>query len=77
MTSDFVVQNDEDPASKSKGEHVQEILKFEKFFKVKWNPRQIRRVLRDANETFKQKKEAHERRCWRAYEKAKSVNPFI
>ena len=35
MTSDFVVQNDEDPALRSKGKHVQEILNFEKCFKVK------------------------------------------
>ena len=63
MTSDFVVQNDEDPTLKAKGKHVQEILKFEKFFKVKWNPRQIQRVVHDANETFKQKNEVHEGRC--------------
>ena len=62
MTSDVMAQNDEDLESKPKGKHIQEILKFEKFFKVKWDRRQIWRVVRDANVTFKQKKEAHKRK---------------
>ena len=44
MTDDFMVQSVEDLASKTKGTHVKEIVKFEKFFKVKWNSRKFRRV---------------------------------
>ena len=63
--------------SKSKGTHVKEIIKFKNIFKMKWNCREIKRVVCDAIEVFKQKKETHEGRCWRAYEKAKFVNLFI
>ena len=63
-------------SSKTKGTHVQEILQFERFFKVKYNPRVVLRVVWDAMNIFKQKKEQHEGRCWRAFEKAKSLNPF-
>ena len=59
---------------KTKGIRIKEIRQFEKFFQVKWNPRAACRVVRDATNTFKQKKEACESLCWRAYEKAELKN---
>ena len=66
-----------EPKSKTKGTHVWEILKFEKNFKVKWNPQVIRRVVRNANEVFQQKRVANEDRCWQAFKKAKARNPLV
>ena len=38
---------------KTKGTHAQEILQFEKYFHVKYNPRAILRAVRDAMDVFK------------------------
>ena len=46
-------------SSKTNGTHAQEILQFERFFKVKYNPRVVLRVVWDAMDIFKQKKEQH------------------
>ena len=39
-------------STKTKGTHIQEIIRFEKFFKVKYNPRAPLRVAREAMEVF-------------------------
>ncbi|MED6214294.1 hypothetical protein PIB30_101676 [Stylosanthes scabra] len=62
---------------KTKGEHVNEILSFEKFYKVKWNVKWIRPTFYSALEVWERKKAAHEDRCFKKYLKAKAINPFI
>ena len=48
-----------------------------KVFQVRYNPRAISRVVQDAMDVFKWKKEQYEGWCWCAFEKVKSFNPFI
>ena len=83
VCKDILITNFTDPSlqkgtalSKTKGTHVREILKFERFFKVKCNPRAVLRLVWDAMNIFKQKNEQHEGRCCCAFGKAKSFNPF-
>ena len=63
-------------STKTKGTDVWEILQFKHYFKVKYNPRAVLTMVWDAMDVFKRKKEQHEGRCWRAFEKAKSINLF-
>ena len=46
------------------------------FFKVKYNPRAVLGLVREAMDVFKRKKEQYDGRCWHAFEKAKSISPF-
>ena len=43
------------PAKKSKGMHLREIQAFEKYFKVKWNPKYPKSVIREAELVLKKK----------------------
>ncbi|MED6192373.1 hypothetical protein PIB30_009451 [Stylosanthes scabra] len=62
---------------KTKGMHLQEIIAFEKFYKVKSNVKWIRPTFYDALEVWKRKKEAHLDRCLKKYFSARDRNPFV
>ncbi|MED6163833.1 hypothetical protein PIB30_083876 [Stylosanthes scabra] len=66
------------PMSKNtKGKHIDEILSFEKFYKVKWNVKLFRPTIHSALEVSKRKKAAHEDRCFKNYLKAKTIDPLV
>ncbi|MED6175396.1 hypothetical protein PIB30_077956 [Stylosanthes scabra] len=64
-------------SKKTKGKHINEILSFDKFYKIKWNVKWIRPTFYSALEVWERKKAAHEDRCFKKYLKAKAINPFI
>ncbi|MED6174556.1 hypothetical protein PIB30_070172 [Stylosanthes scabra] len=64
-------------SKKTKGKHIDEILSFEKFYKVKWNVKWIRPTFHSALEVSERKKAAHEDQCFKNYLKAKTINPLV
>ncbi|MED6128380.1 hypothetical protein PIB30_097173 [Stylosanthes scabra] len=63
-------------SKKTKGTHINDILSFEKFYKVKWNVMWLRPMFYSALDIWKRKKAAHEDRCFKNYLKAKQVDPL-
>ena len=54
--------------------HLREIQAFEKYFKVKWNPKYPKSVVREVELLLKKKREAHDSRCSLAYHRAWLIN---
>ncbi|MED6137056.1 hypothetical protein PIB30_061360 [Stylosanthes scabra] len=63
-------------SKKTKGTHINEILSFEKFYKVKWNVMWLRPTFYSALDIWKRKKAAHKDRCFKNYLKAKQTDPL-
>ncbi|MED6138391.1 hypothetical protein PIB30_073869, partial [Stylosanthes scabra] len=63
-------------SKKTKGTHINEILSFEKFYKVKWNVMWLRPTFYSTLDIWKRKKAAHEDRCFKNYLKAKQIDPL-
>ncbi|MED6151882.1 hypothetical protein PIB30_086640 [Stylosanthes scabra] len=63
-------------SKKTKGTHINDILSFEKFYKVKWNVVWLRQTFYSTLDIWKRKKTAHEDRCFRNYLKAKQIDPL-
>jgi hypothetical protein len=53
--SDVGTASMQDTTSKRKGTHIEEIHKFEKYFKTAYNPKNLSFTLEEAIETLKEK----------------------